>query len=187
MQNGMTVAGGNGRGDGLNQFHCPWGLYVDSDQTIYIADCMNNRVVQWKYGATNGQVVAGGYGKENQTNQLSGPKDVLVDKRNGCLIICDTGNERLVRWSRRNKTHGETIISNIKCYGLKMDNEGYLYVSDYGKHEVRRWRVGDSNGTVVAGGNGQGNNLKQLNCPTYIFLDQDHSVYVSDPKNHRVM
>ena len=33
---------------------------------------------------------------------------------------------------------------------------------------------------VVAGGNGKGNHLNQLNCPTYIFVDQNHSVYVSD-------
>ena len=40
---------------------------------------------------------------------------------------------------------------------------------------------------VVAGGNGQGNQLNQLNGPTYIFVDDDLSLYVSDCGNHRVM
>jgi hypothetical protein len=39
----------------------------------------------------------------------------------------------------------------------------------------------------VAGGNGEGNNLNQFNHPSYIFVDEDHSVYVSDLMNHRVM
>ena len=63
-----------------------------------------------------------------------------------------------------------------------------LYVSDWMKDEVRRWKIGDKEGTIVAGGNGKGNNLNQLNVPTYIFVDQDYSVYVSDWfSNHRVM
>jgi hypothetical protein len=68
-----------------------------------------------------------------------------------------------------------------------MDKDGYLYVSNGNKHEVRRWKIGDKNGTVVAGGNGQGPRLDQLNDPGYIFVDENHSVYVSDWGNHRVM
>ncbi len=43
------------------------------------------------------------------------------------------------------------------------------------------------NGTIVAGGNGPGHNLNQLYYPSYIFVDEDHSVNVSDSYNHRVM
>ena len=50
-----------------------------------------------------------------------------------------------------------------------MDQDGYLYVSDKEKHEVRRWKIGDIYGTLVAGGNGAGDHLNQLNCPTDIF------------------
>ena len=48
------------------------------------------------------------------------------------------------------------------------------------KHEVRRYRRGESQGTVVAGGNGDGNRLDQLSDPQYVFVDRDHSVYVSE-------
>ncbi|CAF1224991.1 unnamed protein product [Rotaria sp. Silwood1] len=68
-----------------------------------------------------------------------------------------------------------------------MDDEESLYVSDTEKHEVRRWRMGEKNGTVVAGGNGEGNRRDQLDYPYSIVVDQDHSVYVSDWNNHRVM
>ncbi|CAF3226213.1 unnamed protein product [Rotaria socialis] len=68
-----------------------------------------------------------------------------------------------------------------------MDEQRYLYVSDIGKVEVRRYQLGDKNGTLVAGGNGQGDGLSQLNIPTYLFVDREQNVYVSDNNNHRVM
>jgi sugar lactone lactonase YvrE len=159
----------------------------DDEQCIYIADEWNHRIVAWKYGAKTGQVVGGGNGQGNQTNQLDRPTDVIVDKKNDSLIICDFGNGRLVRWSRQNTTKGHTIISAIDCYGLTMNNNGDLYVSGTSKNEVRRWKIGETSGTIVAGGNGKGNHLNQLNTPTYIFVDEDHSVYVLDYNNHRVM
>jgi sugar lactone lactonase YvrE len=162
-------------------------LYVDDDQTIYAADWSNHRIVEWKSGATSGQVVAGENGQGNGTHQLYNPFDVIVDKERDSLIICDGSNNRVVRWPRRNGTSGETIISNIDCWGLTMDENGSVYVTDYGKDEVRRYRRGESQGTVVAGGNGSGNRLDQLSNPRYVFVDRDHSVYVSDYENDRVM
>ena len=187
QQNGLTVAGGNGYGNGINQLSNPYGLYVDDDQTIYVADQSNHRIVEWKSGATSGQVVAGGNGQGSGAQQLSNPHDVIVDKERDSLIICDGSNGRVVRWPRRNGTSGETIISNIDCRGLTMDENGSLYVTDVGKVEVRRYRRGESQGTVIAGGNGSGNRLDQLSGPHYVFVDRDHSVYVSDYGNHRVM
>jgi sugar lactone lactonase YvrE len=187
IQNGITVAGGNGQGNALNQLNCPSGLCVDNGQTIYVADYGNHRILEWKSGATSGKVVAGGNGRGNRNDQLNDPTDVVVDNETDCLIICDYGNKRVVRWPRQNGTSGETLISNIDCSSLAMDNNGHLYVSDYTKHEVRRWKIGDANGVVVAGGNGAGNRLDQLSQPNYIFVDQDYSLYVSDGNNHRVM
>ncbi|CAF4428984.1 unnamed protein product, partial [Rotaria magnacalcarata] len=39
----------------------------------------------------------------------------------------------------------------------------------------------------VAGGNGQGAGLNQLNSPRYIFVDRQQNVYVSEWANQRVM
>ncbi|CAF1019710.1 unnamed protein product [Adineta steineri] len=187
-QHGITIAGGNEEGNQLNQLSSPTSIYVDEDhQTIYIADSENDRIVEWKYGAKSGQVVAGGYGKGNRSDQLNYPTGVIVDKKNDSLIICDRGNRRVVRWSRQNGRNGKTIISDIQCSGLAMDNNGDLYVSDWAKNEVRRWKQGEKEGTIVAGGHGQGDHLNQLYRPTYIFVDEDYSVYVSDHYNHRVM
>jgi hypothetical protein len=44
-QNGITVVGGNGHGNIINQLSNPWGLYVDDDQNVYVTDPSNNRMV----------------------------------------------------------------------------------------------------------------------------------------------
>ncbi|CAF5114008.1 unnamed protein product, partial [Rotaria sp. Silwood1] len=103
-QNGITVAGGNGNGSETNQLNWPYGLYVDDDQTIYVADCYNHRIVEWKSGATNGKVVAGRNGSGNGADQLNYPFDVIIDKESDSFIISDGANNRVVRWPRRNGT-----------------------------------------------------------------------------------
>ncbi|CAF3934845.1 unnamed protein product [Rotaria sp. Silwood1] len=188
QQSGITVAGGSRQANGINQLPDPRGLYVDDDdQTIYAADRANHRIVEWKWGATSGQVVAGGNGQGSLDHQLFIPIDVIVDKERDSLIISDYVNRRVVRWPRRNGTSGETIISSIDCLGLTMDENGSLYIVDGVKNEVRRYRRGESQGIVVAGGNGKGDRLNQFSNPQYVFVDRDHSVYVSDLGNNRVM
>ncbi|CAF5068408.1 unnamed protein product, partial [Rotaria sp. Silwood1] len=186
-KDGITVAGVNRPGSRTNQLYAPLGLYVDDDQTIYVADQRNNRIVEWKSGATNGTVVAGGNGEGNGAHQLHFPRDVIIDRESDSLIISDYENKRVVRWPRRNGTRGETIISDIACVGLTMDDNGFLYVADAEIHAVRRYKIGDTKGTVAAGGNGKGTRLDQLFNPHYVFVDRDYSVYVSDWKNNRVM
>ncbi|CAF3126224.1 unnamed protein product [Rotaria socialis] len=188
-QNGVTIAGGHGSGDATDQLNEPHGLFVDDDQTVVIVEWANHRIVQWKNSdTTNGQVVAGGNDQGNGLHQLNHPTDVLIDKEADSLIICDYGNRRVVRWSRLSSTtKGEMLIDNIQCYGVAMDEQRYLYVSDAGKHEVRRYQLGEKKSTLVAGGNGQGDGLKQLSVPTYLFVDRQQNVYVSDNSNHRVM
>ncbi|CAF1167326.1 unnamed protein product [Adineta steineri] len=184
-QNAITVAGGNGYGDKLNQLCLPAGIFVDENKNIFIADYSNHRVVEWKYNSKEGKIVAGGNGKGNRMNQLNLPTDVIVDQQNHSIIIADWQNRRIVQWVNRNQ---QILIDNIDCSRLAMDKHGLLYVSDYKKNEVRRWKVGEYNeGIVVAGGNGKGDQLNQLNFPACIFVDEEESVYVSDQNNHRVV
>ncbi|CAF4609604.1 unnamed protein product, partial [Rotaria socialis] len=177
----MTVAGGHGQGDAASQLYGPHGLSVDDDQTVVIADYVNHRITQWKKGTTtNGQVVAGGNDQGSGLNQLNWPRHVLIDKETDSLIICDSGNKRVVRWSRRSGTkQGEILIDKIDCYGLAMDDQAYLYVSNAQKHEARLYQLSEKNGILVAGGNGQGTGTNQLNNPHYLCIDPQQNVYVS--------
>ncbi|CAF1033376.1 unnamed protein product [Adineta steineri] len=185
-QNASTVAGGNGEGQQLNQLYAPVGISIDKNKNIFIADRLNHRIVQWKYNAKEGQIIVGGNGQGHQMDQLNEPTDVIVDQQDYSIIIADQGNTRVIQWLNQTQ---QILIHNIVCYGLTMDKHGFLYVSDWEKNEVRRWKMGEYNneGIVVAGGNGQGDQLNQLNNPTFIFVDEEQSVYVSDHINDRVM
>ncbi|CAF1473607.1 unnamed protein product [Adineta steineri] len=187
QQFAVTVAGGNEKGHQLNQLSDPLGISIDKDKSVYIADSDNHRIVKWELNSNTGQIIAGGNGKANQNNQLHGPTDIIFDKKSNSFIISEWENKRVIRYFIQNQTNQQILIPNITCYGLAIDKNGFLYVSDWENHEVRRWKQGDRKGELVAGGNGQGNNLNQLNKPTNIFVAKDYSLYVSDFVNCRVM
>ena len=68
--------------------------------------------------------------------------------------------------------------------------DGTVYVADYLNHQIVATSPGkgsNSNGRVVAGGKGRGNDFHQFNVPTLIAVDGDDALYVSDNNNHRVM
>lgn len=184
----MLTAGENVQSSTTTKLSSPLGLFVDDDQTVVIADYLNHRIVQWRKNDTNGQTVAGGNGPGNQLNQLKGPTDVLIDKELDDLVICDSRNRRIIKWSRRRGTSDGTVyIRNIRCYGLAMDDERNLYVSDFAGHGVQRYKVNEKRNTRVAGFKGRGTGLHQLDTPTMIFVDRQQTVYISDSNNHRIM
>ena len=181
-QNGITIAGGNSSGNNLNQLFYPLGLYVDIDETVYIADYNNNRIVRWEKNVKEGCIVV-----DRENNQLSRPINVIYNRKNNCLIVTHFDNKQVLQWCCQNRKFQEIIASNIACSGLAMDNHGYIYVSDRERHEVKRYKIGKKEETIVAGGNEQGDRLNQLNTPHYIYVDQQQSVYISDCNNHRIV
>ena len=76
---GTTVAGGNGKGSGLNQFDDNRGIDIDSSGNLYVSEYGNNRIMKWIPGASEGTVVAGGNGQGSANNQFARPIAVDVD------------------------------------------------------------------------------------------------------------
>ncbi|CAF1325817.1 unnamed protein product [Adineta steineri] len=212
-QNGITIVGQHGSGNRLNQLFYPVGIFVDDEKTIYIVDSRNHRIVEWKFNSANGQIIAGTNREGSAYNQLNVPENIIFDKNNNSLIICDGGNRRVIQWLYQNGIKQRILISNIDCYGLAIDKNGFLYISDLHKDEVRQWKEGDVNGRIVAGGNGrdqnshrvvkwrkdakqgiivaggngEGNRLDQFSYPQGVIVDHSGQIYVADMNNHRVM
>lgn len=185
IQNGTTILRHTYNKSDL--FYDYVGLYMDDDEVIYVADFSRNEIQEWSCSARC-YTVRYINNEDDKTHQLNHPTDVLLDREDkDSLIICDRSNNRVIRWSRITHKYDETIIKNIECWGLAMDEEGYLYVSDTRNHIVRRYRIDEKNKTIVAGNNEIGYRLNQLNFPTFIFVDENQSIYISDSGNHRVV
>ncbi|CAF1193019.1 unnamed protein product [Adineta ricciae] len=186
-QNGITIIEGRQKDNATYRVYQPRGLFIDDDQNILIADHRNHRIDEWKQGDKEVVVLFGG-GKGTKLGQLHHPVDVLIDRALNTLIICDQSNRRVLRWFRRspNKT-AEILINNIRCAGLAIDHQRYLYISDNEHHQVKRYDTDGRNQTVVAGTGRQGNASDELNSPAYIFVDRQQNVFVSDTENNRVI
>ncbi|UJR24227.1 hypothetical protein I4U23_027194 [Adineta vaga] len=93
---GEIIAGKNGKGCGLDQLSNVSFIFVDDEQSIYVSDSENHRIMKWRKDAKEGVIVAGGNGWENQSNQVSYPVDLSFDDE-GNLYVADYGNHRIER------------------------------------------------------------------------------------------
>ncbi|CAF0791014.1 unnamed protein product [Adineta steineri] len=98
-QNAITVAGGYGRGRGqkLNRFHGPIGIFIDDKKNIFIANSYNQRIVERKHNANEGQIVVGGNGQENQLTQLYSPCGLSFDHESN-IYIADFASNRVQKF-----------------------------------------------------------------------------------------
>jgi len=122
---GITVAGGNGKGNRLDQLDQPVGLCVTEDATIYIADYHNHRIMKWREGWAGGLIVAGDPNAvcgckladdrerdqdRSGHHQLCEPIDVTIDA-SGALYVADNGNARVVRWAAPCQAYEQVLAS----------------------------------------------------------------------------
>lgn len=97
---GMTVAGITGSsGTDATQLANPFGVTLDSSNTLYIADRDNNRVQKWLSGASNATTVAGQSSGVSGTglNCLNQPSNVEVDST-GNIYVTEVYNYRVLFW-----------------------------------------------------------------------------------------
>ena len=184
-QNAVTVAGGNGAGNGANQLNYPDRLYVDPAGVLYIPDLQNNRVQKWLPGATSGVTVAGGNGTGAAANQFNRPTSVFVDLQ-GNVYVADQSNGRVQKWAP-GASSGVTVASGLTdATDVFVDKKGNLYVSDQWSGVVMKYAPGSSIGVVVAGDHTSNASPTGLNSPTGIFVDDAGTLYICDTDNDRV-
>lgn len=152
---GVTVAGNGTPGNAMNQFYYPQGVYVDSNNVIYIADSSNYRVQQWLPNAINGSTVAGVTGLCGSGGRyLCNPTKIYADSQQN-LYIADNNGIYLCLLNSLNSTliagTSTSIISTI--YGIFVNKNRNLHASIYLNHTVMMWTSNATMGTIVAGGN----------------------------------
>ena len=96
---------GGQSGGALNQFNEPIDVFVKND-TLYVADHNNYRVMRWDPGATQGIMVAGTGQRGNELKELRGVYDVIVDDKNNIGIgVKDDKEYSSNNGNKKNKEH----------------------------------------------------------------------------------
>lgn len=174
----------------------PWGLAVGVDDSLFVSEYGNGRVMRLYEGSTIGLQVAGSTSHGNNLNQLQFPAEVYVDASSN-VYVSDDFNYRVMLWRNMsstgvivagNSSNGNTSSTLGPTAGVAVDSQGNIYVSDTGNHRVMKWALNATSGTLVAGQVSiAGNNSNQLNNPFGLYLDELHShLYIADLGNHRI-
>ena len=169
----------------------PWGLALDAEGRVYVADTWNHRIQVF---GPEGEFLLqwGRFGQGEAPDTFWGPRDVVVDDE-GYVIVADTGNKRLVVFDRVGHFVEQIGGGGVgpgqfdEPVGLALDSEGYLYVADTWNERVQvfqplggglyvyshEWRV-------------PGWDDEHLENKPYLAVDDQGRVYVTVPMLHRV-
>ncbi|MFF5125846.1 hypothetical protein ACFY41_02735 [Streptomyces syringium] len=206
---GFISDGGPGA---LTAVQYPYGVAVDKNGNLYIADRHNHRI---RKVTPNGIITTvagdgtGGYisdGGPAVATRLHYPGDVAVDD-SGNLYIADTSNHRVRKVTPNGiittvagdgtagyiSDGGPAIATKLHTpWGVAVDRNGNLYIADHGNHRVRKVTT-NGNITTVAG-NGTAGYVSdggpaistRLHYPLGLAVDADGNLYIADRHNHRI-
>lgn len=191
-QTGITVAGNaNGTaGSDLSSLDFPVSIFVDNNNTLYVCDRDNNRIIKYYANAASGIVVAGNLTAGSSSSQLNSPKGVAVDQF-GAVIVADSANYRIQSFPV-GSTVGTTLAINSSTNrlghtrDLHVDLNNNIYVTDSDYNQIIRYAPFSSIGVVLAPTNGTGSGANQLRGPFGKFIDVNQTVYIADRGNHRI-
>jgi hypothetical protein len=159
----------------------PYGFFIDSNDTLYIAAWNINLVQIW----SNQQ----GSPPRNLSSGLATPSAVFATANGDIYIDNGFWNHRVDKWTL-NATSSVSVMSVPGvCYGLFVDLNDTLYCSLRDYHQVvkRSLKTLYSNTTIAAAGSGiAGASSTQLGSPHGILVDRNFTLYVADYSNHRI-
>ncbi|CAF3859332.1 unnamed protein product [Rotaria sordida] len=201
---GITIIGNGSNGFSLNQLNNPGDVFIGNDDTIYIADTSNHRILSINISSINngtyyGNVIAGITNTPGTTSQtLKNPKGIYVDSDKN-LYIADTNNCRVQYW-RYGSSNGSTVAGNAngspgaaldklsQPYAVYVDQSKNIYVSDTGNGRIVQWISGNSSGILVTGNASSGFSSNQLALPVDIIVDsQNQIIYIANFNAHTIV
>jgi DNA-binding beta-propeller fold protein YncE len=151
--------GWGGHGSEHGQFNLPWGITVDSEDGVYVADWGNHRVQ--KFTADGGHIASFGE-VDGLGGDLRHPSDVAVDS-DGDVYVADWGNRRVQIY----ESNGDVIAA---LYGDAVE------LSKAGEYIIRR-----DPGTIKAYEQVQDyTEMAHFQHPIGIVVDSEDRVIVTD-------
>jgi trimeric autotransporter adhesin len=166
QDNGVTTLAGSGKfgfadgtggSEGTATFRDPWGIAVDGNGNVYVADSANHAIR--KIDQSMNVTTLAGTGKRGFDNGPGGrtgaatfnqPSGVAVDRATGDVFVVDTGNNSIrkidangaVSTLALHNPDGSTVSGNNGGLngplGLTIDAKGVMFVADTANLAIRR-------------------------------------------------
>ena len=142
----LTIVAGTGvAGNAPNMLNRAFGLFVDDNFDLYVADWGNNRVQLFRQGQQNAITVAGN-SSLNQTITLNHPIHVVLDM-DKYLFIVDQYNNRIVRSGPNGfrciigctGSSGSALNELHMPTSMAFDSFGNIYVVDEENHRIQKF------------------------------------------------
>ena len=142
----VIVAGNGAAGLAPNMLYNPYGIFVDIDLSLYVADLENNRVQFFRPGQLNGTTLVGNGAPG--TMSLYNPIVVILDG-DGYLFIAEYGNHRIIGSGPNGfrcvagctGINGTAANQLANPRALSFDSYGNLYVADAGNSRIQKFML----------------------------------------------
>jgi sugar lactone lactonase YvrE len=218
-----TLAGNGTAGDldgtggqlGTAEFNLPYGVAVDAQGNVFVADQANNRIRKidpsGNVTTLTGNGTAGffdGTGGPTGTAEFNGPSGVAVDAQ-GSVLVGDSNNLRIRKvdpagdvitvagngdHGYRDGTGGANGTAEFdNPTGVAVDAQGNVFVADWMNNRIRKIDP-LGNVTTLAGnglegyadGTGGANGTAEFKSPFGVAVDARGHVFVADSGNNRI-
>ncbi|CAF1390512.1 unnamed protein product, partial [Adineta ricciae] len=160
----------------------PYGIFVSSNNTVYVANRESSRVHVWLEGSTTPI--------SNISNGLSNPYSVFVTDNGNIYVDNGASNKRVDQWQLNSNGSVPVLFTCDICYDLFVDSNNYIYCSMTNYHEVigKTLDIATKQNvwSIVAGTGSAGSTTTTLSSPRGIFVDVNFNLYVADSGNARV-
>jgi tripartite motif-containing protein 71 len=178
---------GSGQGAGANQFSFPFGVAVDPQGRVFVADDINQRVLRfgpqpdYKYKARWGHYGTG-------PGQLAYPRAIASDP-SGALYVTNTGNDRIDVFDRSGGllrsfgASGRAPGQFNAPLGVAADANGYRAVADSVNGRIE---LLDPNGSIATVWGSPAPGPTILRQPVAVAFDAAGDAYVLDQRRARI-
>ena len=216
----ITTIAGNGSAQGTNngdggpatnaRISYPFGLAIDTQGDLFIADYSGNRIRKVDtlgiittvagQGTSGSNAGFGGDGGPATAASLDAPQSVAVDGL-GDLFIADTGNHRvrkvdasgIITTMAGTGTQGfsgdgglATAANLNSPAGVAIDSQGNLFIADGGNNRVRKVDASGNittvagNGLSTFGGDGGSATAAGMSGPAGVAVDAEGDLFIVD-------
>ncbi len=163
------------REDRLQQ---PYGIAVDSEERIYVADSALRVVHVFDPRGGRYRAIRG-----TKREEFRFPVGVTLDGE-GRLYVSDAERGAVIGFDGGGKAFFRITEGLKRPAGLAFNSKnGLLYVADVLRHEILAY---DLQGKLRFSFGGRGSGEGQFNFPTNIAIDREGTLYVTDAMNFRI-